>query len=307
MAAYGSNIRNSIEGKDVLAKKMLEKKDSKSNRLSETLINLSKGIKKEPMPLALPELDTKFIKAYERNCESCRKKVKGIWKVQSKYKSTALWEMNSAYLCDTCLNDLPNMNLRVRKTCSCGEEFWSLKFIGDTFKHTRCKQKQNLLRVNCAYCGNAFSTIISRKQKFCDTMCATFGRQSIRSKMELEIEIRIRRNFNMTLQCNNFTIISDYLNNGIMLELDFWFPELKFAVELNGGFHRKSLNEDEKALQKRKDRDQLKEKVCKELNINLLSIDFDNDTRATKDKIFRQIKKILKEYEENPKYILEYI
>lgn len=58
---------------------------------------------------------------------------------------------------------------------------------------------------------------------------------------------------------------------GAFLELDFYFPELSMAVELNGPTHYKPIFGKEK-FERQQRNDEIKREVCKELGIHLIEI-----------------------------------
>jgi hypothetical protein len=143
------------------------------------------------------------------------------------------------------------------------------------------QQRQNKItlkyQVECSYCNSIKFVCKSRFNKsksglrFCNRICAlTYYKENIsvgcrRSKLEKYLEETIRQNYpNLLLMCNDKTAIG--------AELDFYFPDLKLAIELNGVFHFEPIHGNEK-LQKTQKRDKLKFKLCQENNISLCVID----------------------------------
>lgn len=61
------------------------------------------------------------------------------------------------------------------------------------------------------------------------------------------------------------------------LELDIWFPTLRFAVEINGIYHYRAVKHRDSVLNDRVEKiaqkDQLKRQICQNKNIDLLQID----------------------------------
>lgn len=108
---------------------------------------------------------------------------------------------------------------------------------------------------------------------FCSHACEMFWRQQHdppkqhrRSKLEIYLEATIRQTFpNLTLLCND----RQFLNG---LELDFYFPELRFAIELNGIVHYEPIYGPE-SFEKVHKRDEQKILLCAELGIELAVID----------------------------------
>jgi hypothetical protein len=103
----------------------------------------------------------------------------------------------------------------------------------------------------CNNCNKNIKTKLSTQKKsktglfFCSSSCAasynnthkTHGHR--RSKMEVFIEEQIRINYpELLLVCNEKTVINS--------ELDFYFPKLKFAIELNGILHYEPIYGDKK-------------------------------------------------------------
>jgi len=83
--------------------------------------------------------------------------------------------------------------------------------------------------------------------------------------MEILLEELIIEKFsNLNYSINNKNIIQS--------ELDFYFPDLKFAIELNGIFHYKPIYGEEK-LEQIKNNDKQKIIKCREHGIELCVID----------------------------------
>jgi len=65
-------------------------------------------------------------------------------------------------------------------------------------------------------------------------------------------------------------------------ELDFYFPELKFAIELNGIFHYEPIYGEDK-LERIQDNDKQKMLMCYEKGIELAIIDSSHIKNLTKN------------------------
>ena len=89
---------------------------------------------------------------------------------------------------------------------------------------------------------------LKTKNNFCSKSCAAiFNNKNKeygirRSKIEVLIEDMIKSDFpNISFSCNNKSIIES--------ELDFYFPELKIAIQINGPTHYKPIYGQEKFVQ----------------------------------------------------------
>lgn len=106
---------------------------------------------------------------------------------------------------------------------------------------------------------------------FCSKVCAAIYNNKHktkgcrRSKLEVYIETKLKEQFKtLTIVCNSKTAINS--------ELDFYFPSLKLAVELNGIFHYEPIYGKEK-LEKIQNNDNRKFQACLERGIELVIID----------------------------------
>jgi len=109
------------------------------------------------------------------------------------------------------------------------------------------------------------------KNVFCSKSCsATYNNKhkthgTRRSKLEIYLEEQIKILYpDLLLICNDKSIINS--------ELDFYFPELKFAIELNGIFHYEPIYGNNK-FEKIKNNDNNKIINCYQQNIELCIID----------------------------------
>jgi|SRR5579862_4787783 len=129
----------------------------------------------------------------------------------------------------------------------------------------------------CANCDTPIyvrkSIYLKSKSKnfFCNQSCgATYNNTHKkhgcrRSKLEIYLEKEIKNNYpNLLMECNNKSIINS--------ELDFYFPDLKFAIELNGIFHYEPIYGQDK-FDKIINNDKQKFKLCLEYGIELCIID----------------------------------
>lgn len=117
------------------------------------------------------------------------------------------------------------------------------------------KQKHRVLKFPNNFCGQSCSATYNNKHK-------KFGIR--RSKLEMYIESKLQLDYsNVLFLTNDKTTISS--------ELDFYFSELKIAIELNGIAHYKPIY-GQKKLDMIIANDKEKQKLCMEKNIKLYVI-----------------------------------
>lgn len=132
---------------------------------------------------------------------------------------------------------------------------------------------RNRISVTCDNCGLVFAKHPSKlmPHNFCSQSCAatynnthkTTGTR--RSKLEAYLEERLRSSFpSLTLICNG--------KDAIGSELDFYFPQLCLAIELNGFLHYEPIYGQDK-LEKIQANDQQKFLACHRAGIELCVID----------------------------------
>lgn len=154
------------------------------------------------------------------------------------------------------------------------------------------KQKQ----VQCLNCQIFFikknSELTRSKNNFCGSSCsATYNNKHKtkgirRSKLEIFIEEKIKNEF------PDLKLITNKLDIGY--ELDFYFPDLKLAIEINGIFHYKPIFGKEKLL-KIQANDKDKKRLCKKNKIKLFTYKdkFNRFTKANGEKCWKEIRKII--------------
>lgn len=78
------------------------------------------------------------------------------------------------------------------------------------------------------------------------------------------------------------------------LEIDIWIPALKLAIEYQGEQHSQVIDHwgGEEGLEKRKKRDKVKQKLCKDLGYNLIEFKYDED--LTVEVVEKKLRKYLK-------------
>lgn len=151
--------------------------------------------------------------------------------------------------------------------------------ISGEFCSSRCKGAffRKRLTVQCANCNREFSrqSAATKQSKsgrqFCSQSCATTYNNTHkthgtrRSKLESYLEERLRAEFpDLVLVCNN--------KDAIGSELDFYFPQLRLAIELNGIFHYEPIYGTDK-LEQVQANDQQKSLRCAAAGIEFCTID----------------------------------
>jgi hypothetical protein len=134
--------------------------------------------------------------------------------------------------------------------------------------------------IQCMYCHKDVITQPSYNKKFCSQSCsATYNNTHKtkgfrRSKLEVYLEEQIRLQYPQhELICNGKSAINS--------ELDFYFPTLNLAIELNGIFHYEPIYGPDK-LAKTQNNDQRKFAACNDAGIALAIIDSGSSKYITK-------------------------
>ena len=163
------------------------------------------------------------------------------------------------------------------------------------FCSTRCYDKfqNHKTEVKCNKCGNEIKKSPSHmnvhRHHFCDVEC--FSKFYFKdSFVETEFENLIK-NLGLKYDRNNRKKIRP-------LELDFYFPEISFAVEVNGRCHYDPIY-GQKALKGQKERDRKKRKKCKDLGIKLRTVKPGNCKRET---YLPRYKRVIWEIQKEAKY-----
>jgi very-short-patch-repair endonuclease len=140
------------------------------------------------------------------------------------------------------------------------------------------------------------------KNIFCNNSCAAsynnkhknYGTR--RSKLEKYLETQLKLLYpNLEIVTNNKQIINS--------ELDFYFPQLKFAIELNGPTHYEPIYGQEK-FEKIVQNDKQKIIKCYEKGIELLVIDVSTVSYLTNERK-KYYLNLFKKYVEKLKHRLE--
>ena len=175
-----------------------------------------------------------------------------------------------------------NQKLTPNIVCEqCQKQFhkWPHRIIKDTkhFCSNKCKKENQgrRLSVACMKCEKVFlkdeNQVNKTKNNFCSRSCATsynnthktYGTR--RSKLEIFLEEKIKEHYpELELICNQKSAIES--------ELDFYFPQLRFAIELNGITHYEPIYGEDK-FEKIQNNDKRKVIACYEQGIELAVID----------------------------------
>jgi hypothetical protein len=152
----------------------------------------------------------------------------------------------------------------------------------------------------CRNCGKVTLRSPSERKKsknvFCNHSCAaTYNNKNKkygirRSKLEIFLEKELK------ILYPNLEIIANG-KEAIKSELDFYFPQLKFALELNGPTHYEPIYGLEKLTQIQRN-DKQKFKLCHEAGIELAIIDVSKLSYLTSERK-KDFLKIVKEYIDN--------
>jgi len=164
------------------------------------------------------------------------------------------------------------------------------------------KGKMTGCDVECKECGNMvyrYLNVINKNKDdifFCNNSCKGiyWNKNKMygfnRSKMEVWIEEEITNKYTFDILFNKRNII----DNGY--ELDIFIPSLNLAFELNGIFHYKPVFGKDK-LKIIEYRDIEKFNMCREINIELITIDISDSKHFNKKKDIKYLEFIINEIE----------
>lgn len=166
-------------------------------------------------------------------------------------------------------------------------------------KKCRYNYQEKGKEFSCAWCSKIIRKTPGQIRQtktniFCTKSCAAqFNNRhkktgTRRSKLEIYLEQKLKSLFpELQVLCNSKKYIG--------LELDFYFPDLRLAVEINGFLHYKAIFGLEK-LKRIQALDREKALLCKKLGINLYIIDVSNEphlTQEIKSKHWKTIKELI--------------
>lgn len=216
-----------------------------NNWFETTRLLLQRALKSNRQKFCSADCANRFqSKTVQLECMFCKKQ---IYRVESQLK-----KIKNVFCNHSCAAQFNN-NLRSKKVK----------------QQKKAKPVTVVVEHFCINCGKAstVSARVSLRKKFCSGKCRnTINNKVIRgtrSKVEKAFEAAIKTNFSdLKFICNDRQILDG-------LELDFYFPEIKLAVEFNGIWHLKPIRGEE-LLAKYQQRDEHKKRLCEEKNIKLL-------------------------------------
>ena len=142
---------------------------------------------------------------------------------------------------------------------------------------------------NCKHCGVEILKYESKKSqfKFCSFYCngkyySQFTKRKEKSNLEKFLLVKVQENFPyLEVICSDREQCSG-------LELDFYFPDLQLAIEINGPVHYDPIY-GETYLQSIQERDGRKAKICEVKEIELLNIkNYGRFTNSSGSKIWSE-------------------
>jgi hypothetical protein len=197
-------------------------------------------------------------------------------------------------ICDQCLEYFNRA-----QTCisSMNNKEQTAKFCS---KKCYAKSLQIKILVQCAHCQTPItkspSAIKHARNVFCSKSCSAIynnthkTKGTCRSRLEIFLEEQIRVSYpDLVLLCNDKSAIDS--------ELDFYFPDLHLAIELNGIFHFEPIF-GKKKLDQTQNNDKKKIFACNQKEINLAIIDTSASThfnQKAKNKYWKIVNNIIQE------------
>ena len=210
------------------------------------------------------ECKTKYYQRINKvECVICEK---------SFYKNTSDRRRYPVHCCSIgCRSEYNNKRIRV-KCENCDKVLFRPPSLLKGKKNIFCSKgcynefQDNKVEFKCDKCGEKYKTSKAnykrRRKHFCSQEC--FSKYKFKdSFVETQFEELVKK-LGIKYNRNDRTVVGP-------LELDFYFPDISYAVEVNGNFHYKPIKGLD-ALKKQKKRDTRKRKKCKELEITLRTV-----------------------------------
>ena len=207
-----------------------------------------------------------YKQAYHVNCVICEKKFEKVLAEQKRYP---------IHCCSIECRSKYNDRRELRKCDECGGKIFRppsvMKNRDNLFCSIKCHDafQNHKTEVKCEKCGKKVwksPCAMGKRHYFCSREC--FSKYTFsESFVETEFENLIKP-LGLSYVRNDRKILHGCAKHGGGLELDFYFPDIKFAVEVNGGCHYIPIYGEE-ALAGQKVRDQKKRRRCIELGIIL--------------------------------------
>lgn len=177
---------------------------------------------------------------------------------------------------------------RVKRQCDqCGVVFYRPPSVLKDRKHLFCTQNcfdvfQNTKTlVACEKCGKQIwktPSAMLKDHHFCGKKCF-FKFSFPESQMEVELE-KLVKPLGIPYRRNDWTVLKKASCRKRDLELDFYFPTINFAIEVNGIAHYEPIY-GKKALEVVQRNGKIKRRKCKELGIILRVVKPGNCKRET--------------------------
>lgn len=203
---------------------------------------------------------------YKVRCVVCDIKFEKVPAEQNRYP---------VHCCSVKCRSKFNNKRKNRKCDECGNKVFRPPSLLKDREHIFCSIKchdvfQNQkTEVKCAKCEKAIwksPCAMKKRHHFCSTKC--FSKYSFsESFVETEFEKMVKP-LRIPYERNDRATLQNLTDKRKSMELDFYFPTIKFAVEINGGCHYGPIY-GEDALAGQKVRDKKKRRACKELGIIL--------------------------------------
>lgn len=185
----------------------------------------------------------KYLKIVDKEltCTYCGKSFSCNRKRFYRFKDKSKKNPEKTIMCDSCKHKMYQV---IKLICpECKKSF------------ERRKSQFNRSKSGFCFCSSSCSSKYNNKNK-------TYGTR--RSKLEIVLEDFIRSSFpKLEVKCNSKTEIGS--------ELDFYFPSLKLAIEINGIYHYEPIHGSDKLTQIQNN-DKAKLRACDEKNIDLIIV-----------------------------------
>ncbi|MDQ3712500.1 MAG: hypothetical protein M3388_09805 [Acidobacteriota bacterium] len=194
--------------------------------------------------------------------------------------------------CQNCSKQTAKLNYRYNEAIRNGWNFFCSR-------KCRYAYQGKGIELFCAWCSEFIKKTPAQIRQtktnvFCSKSCAAYYNNrhkhtgTRRSKLECYLEQQLKLNFPaLDFSCN--------ANKPIGLELDFYFPELLLAIELNGILHYQPIYGSEK-LNRIQELDKLKADRCAQAEIRLCVIDNSNEphfTQKVREKNWEIVKELV--------------
>lgn len=207
-----------------------------------------------------------YRKDYLVRCAVCDSEFEKVPAEQKRY---------SVHCCSKECRAKNNDRREIRKCDECGGRVFRSPSVLKDRRNIFCSQncfdefQNQKTEVECDKCGKKVwksPSAMKERHYFCSREC--FSKYAFsESFVETEFEKMIKP-LGIPYERNDRTTLQYLIDKRKSMELDFYFPTIKFAVEINGGCHYKPIY-GEDALAGQKVRDRNKRRACKRRGIIL--------------------------------------